>query len=79
MNDATMVVLLAIAAPVITRVARRYSWSIIVSVVYKLWQWQTWWRVEKQNSDIRRVHGTRLTRASCWIFSKCTAGLHTTG
>ena len=39
-----MVVLLAVAAPVTTRVARRYSWSVIdVSGVYKLWQWQTWW------------------------------------
>jgi len=58
-----MVVLLAVAAPVTTRVARRYSWSLLISVVYKLWQWQTWWRAVKQNSDIRRVRGTRLTRA----------------
>mgnify|MGYP000865051907 CR=1 FL=1 len=54
-----MVVLLAVAAPVTTRVAWRYSWSLLISVVYKLWQWQTWWRAVKQNSDIRRVRGTR--------------------
>ena len=51
-----MVVLLAVAAPVTTRVARHYSWSLLISVVYKLWQWRT--RME-QNSDVRRVHGTR--------------------
>jgi hypothetical protein len=32
---------MAVAAPVTTLVARRYSWSIVDSVVYKLWQWQT--------------------------------------
>jgi hypothetical protein len=36
---------------------------LLFSVVYKLWQWQTWWRAVMQNSAIRRVRGTRLTRA----------------
>ena len=72
--------LMAVAAPVTTLVARRYSWSVIdVSGVYKMMAGAIVVVAVKQNSDIRRVRGACLTRASRWIFSLCTEGLHTTG
>jgi hypothetical protein len=70
---------MAVAAPVTTLVARRYSWSITDKCGLQIIAAAKAWRGMKKNSDIRRVRGTCLTCASCWIFSLCTTGLHTTG
>jgi hypothetical protein len=74
-----MVVLLAVAAPVTTLVARRYSWSVIDYHSLQIMAVANVVVAVKQNSDIRRVRGKRLTRAFCWIILKCTTGLHMTG